>query len=46
MENISYEHRFYESVDDKSLFWVISKKLVEKIIHAAKGYSSNIDFFL
>ena len=37
MEKISYERRVYESVDDRSLSWVISQKSTENIIQAAKG---------
>ena len=35
MENISYERRVYESVDDESLSWVMSQKWKETkiIIH-------------
>ena len=37
MENISYKVRVYESVDNRSLSWVISQKSTENKIHAVKG---------
>ena len=37
MEKIYYEHRIYESVDDKSLSLVISKKLTQNKILGTKG---------
>ena len=36
MDEISYERRVYESVDDKSLFRDVSQKSTENRIHAAK----------
>ena len=36
MENFFYECRVYESVDDKSLYWVISEKSTESSIHVAR----------
>ena len=37
IDKISYECRAYESVDKKSLPWVISRKTTKKRIHAFKG---------
>ena len=36
MDEISYERRVHESVDDKSLFRDVSQKSTENRIHAAK----------
>ena len=36
------EKNFYESVDDKSLPWDISKKSTKKRINATKCYMNNI----
>ena len=38
MEKISYEHRVYESVVDKSRQWDISQKSMENRIYAAKHW--------
>ena len=37
IEKISYERRAYESVDEKSLSYVMSRKTTKKRIHAFKG---------
>ena len=37
IEKISYERHVYESVDVRSLSWVISRKLREKLIQVIKG---------
>ena len=37
IEKISYERRAYESVDEKSLSWVMCRKTTKKRIHAFKG---------
>ena len=37
IEKISYERRAYESVDEKSLYKVMSRKTKKKRIHAFKG---------
>ena len=37
IEKISYERRAYESVDEKSLSQVMSRKTTKKRIHAFKG---------
>ena len=37
MENISYERRIYESINDKSLSWDISQK--ERVNHCSKIYA-------
>ena len=37
MEKNSYERRAYESVDDRSPFWVASQKSTEMKIQAVKG---------
>ena len=37
IEKISYERRAYESVDEKRLSQVISRKTTKKRIHAFKG---------
>ena len=37
MENNSYEHRVYESVDDRSLSLNIFQKLMERRIQAVEG---------
>ena len=37
IEKNSYERRAYESVDGKSLSWVMSRKTTKKRIHAFKG---------
>ena len=34
---ISYERRVYESLDDKSLSYAMSQKLMEKIIQVIKS---------
>ena len=34
IEKISYERRAHESVDEKSLSWIISRKTMKKRIHA------------
>ena len=36
IEKISYERRAYESVDEKNLSWVMSRKMTKKRIHAFK----------
>ena len=36
MEKNSYERRVYESVDDRSLSWAVSRKLMGKIIQVIK----------
>ena len=37
LEKISYERCAYESVDEKSLSYVMSRKTTKKRIHAFKG---------
>ena len=37
IEKISYERRAYESVDEKSLSYVMSRKTTKKTIQAFKG---------
>ena len=37
IKKISYERRDYESVDEKSLSWAMSRKTKEKRIQAVKG---------
>ena len=37
IEKISYERRAYESVDDKRLSYVMSRKTTKKRIHAFKS---------
>ena len=37
IEKIFCERRAYESVDEKSLSWVMSRKTTKKRIHAFKG---------
>ena len=37
IEKISYERLAYESVDEKSLYKVMSRKTTKKRIHAFKG---------
>ena len=37
IENISYQRHAYESVDEKSLFLVMSRKTTKKRIHAFKS---------
>ena len=37
IKKISYERRDYESVDEKSLSWAMSRKTTKKRIQAVKG---------
>ena len=37
IKKISYERRDYESVDEKSLSWVMSRKTTKKRIQEVKG---------
>ena len=37
IEKISYERRAYESLDEKSLSYIMSRKTMKKRIHAFKG---------
>ena len=37
IKKISYERRDYESVDEKSLSWSMSRKTMKKRIQAVKG---------
>ena len=37
MKNNSYERHAYESVDEKSLSYAISRKFMKKIIQVIKG---------
>ena len=37
IKKISYERSDYESVDEKSLSWAMSRKTTKKIIQAVKG---------
>ena len=40
MEKVSYERRVYESVEGRSLSWVISKKSTENKNSFRKGYDN------
>ena len=50
MENISYERRIYESINEKSLSWDISQKskefVQERVNHCSKIYAIYFDIII